>query len=69
QDRLDGLDCGASNYLIKPIRIADLLVRLRAQLPAFDAAAAVAAHSCHDRPAARRRTAIALASRPPGLRT
>jgi DNA-binding response OmpR family regulator len=40
QDRLDGLDCGASDYLIKPVRIADLLVRLRAQLPAFDASAA-----------------------------
>jgi DNA-binding response OmpR family regulator len=43
QDRLDGLDCGASDYLIKPVRIADLLVRLRARLPAFDAAAAAAA--------------------------
>ncbi|MGG5891133.1 response regulator transcription factor [Falsiroseomonas sp. HC035] len=42
QDRLDGLDCGASDYLIKPVRIADLLVRLRAQLPALDAAAAAA---------------------------
>lgn len=42
QDRLDGLRCGASDYLIKPVRIADLLVRLRAQLPAFDGAAAAA---------------------------
>jgi DNA-binding response OmpR family regulator len=42
QDRLDGLDCGASDYLIKPVRIADLLVRLRAQLVAFDGAAAAA---------------------------
>ncbi|MGK7871095.1 response regulator transcription factor [Falsiroseomonas sp. E2-1-a20] len=40
QGRLEGLSCGASDYLIKPVRIADLLVRLRAQLPAFDAAAA-----------------------------
>jgi DNA-binding response OmpR family regulator len=43
QDRLDGLDCGASDYLIKPVRIADLLVRLRARLPAFDVAATAAA--------------------------
>ncbi|MGG5890848.1 response regulator transcription factor [Falsiroseomonas sp. HC035] len=42
QDRLDGLDCGGSDYLIKPVRIADLLARLRAQLPALDAAAAAA---------------------------
>jgi DNA-binding response OmpR family regulator len=40
QDRLDGLNCGASDYLIKPVRIADLLVRLRAQLVAVDRLAA-----------------------------
>ncbi|MGK7871080.1 response regulator transcription factor [Falsiroseomonas sp. E2-1-a20] len=42
QDRIDSLGYGASDYLIKPIRIADLLVRLRAQLPALDGAAAAA---------------------------
>ncbi len=42
QDRRDGMDCGASDYLIKPIGIVDLLVRLRAQLPTFGGAAAAA---------------------------
>jgi DNA-binding response OmpR family regulator len=42
QDRLDAMDCGASDYLVKPVRIAALLVRLRAQLRAFDGAAAAA---------------------------
>jgi DNA-binding response OmpR family regulator len=40
QDRLDAMDCGASDYLVKPVRIAALLVRLRAQLRAFGGAAA-----------------------------
>jgi DNA-binding response OmpR family regulator len=42
QDRIDGLDCGASDYFIKPVRIADLLVRLRAQLMAVHRLAAAA---------------------------
>jgi DNA-binding response OmpR family regulator len=42
QDRVDGLDCGASDYLVKPVRIADLMVRLRAQLGAIDRVAAAA---------------------------
>jgi DNA-binding response OmpR family regulator len=38
-DRIEGLDGGASDYLIKPVRISDLLVRLEAQLTAFNHAA------------------------------
>ena len=47
QERVECLNCGASDYLIKPVRIADLLVRLRAQLPAFDGAAVVAPAARH----------------------
>lgn len=32
QDRIDGLDAGASDYLTKPFALAELLARVRAQL-------------------------------------
>jgi DNA-binding response OmpR family regulator len=32
QDRIDGLDCGADDYLTKPFAVAELLARLRALL-------------------------------------
>ncbi|MGG5889800.1 hypothetical protein ACLF3G_21920 [Falsiroseomonas sp. HC035] len=54
QDRLDGLGCGASDDLSKPIRLADRLVRLRARPPASHAAAAAAlATTAQDLGAAR----------------
>jgi DNA-binding response OmpR family regulator len=32
QDRIDGLDCGADDYITKPFAVAELLARLRALL-------------------------------------
>jgi DNA-binding response OmpR family regulator len=42
QDMSESLECGANDYIIKPVRMVELVVRLRAQLPALD----------HSRPAA-----------------
>lgn len=39
QDMVEGFGCGASDYLIKPVRLLELQVRLRAQLTMFDRAA------------------------------
>jgi DNA-binding response OmpR family regulator len=36
QDMAESIECGANDYIIKPVRMMDLVVRLRAQLLAFD---------------------------------
>ena len=36
QDKIDGLDSGANDYLTKPFEFAELLARIRAQLRAVD---------------------------------
>ncbi|MDH6244475.1 response regulator transcription factor [Mycobacterium sp. OTB74] len=41
EDRVDGLDAGAQDYLVKPFEIPELLARIRALLRRNDTAAAV----------------------------
>jgi DNA-binding response OmpR family regulator len=36
QDMAESIECGANDYIIKPVRMVDLVVRLQAQLQAFD---------------------------------
>ena len=35
-DRVAGLDEGADDVVVKPISVAELVIRVRAQIPAFD---------------------------------
>lgn len=55
RDVVGGLEAGANDYVAKPVRLAELLARVRAQLRAFDASedAAFAVGPYVFRPAAR----------------
>jgi DNA-binding response OmpR family regulator len=54
-DVVRGLDAGANDYVVKPVRLAELIARLRAQIRAFEASedAVLVIGPYHFRPASR----------------